>query len=136
MNAVLKPVIHPFKGPHEGKEYTLMVQGVKPLAMVGAHKLSTFKLKIMTGEFVCSIQQVFYNATQYLIALYDERWRIPVFSNIYEHAIKAGKLSQDDHIKIGCLLGYEKRCVEAFINDEIDWQAWDSLIPYLKGCTR
>ncbi len=122
----VKQGMNEVRGPHEGKELELMMQGKKPLAMIELHREPPEKQdiwdKLIRSERVVHRQGVTIETPQDegrhdtdFIALPDEAWRIDSIQNIYHEINRTDNMTDNDHIDIGNLLGYSEADIRHFI---------------------
>ncbi|MDP6830561.1 MAG: hypothetical protein QF521_17320 [Alphaproteobacteria bacterium] len=118
-------------GPHELRELELMLSGEKPLAMFIDEDPGNFIIPeadfephvragtFIKGEAIYPKPNDPYAPRYVYFALSSEGWRIDALHAINE-AIHCGrrKVTDEDEIEIGSLLGYSPEQVEAFL----DWR--------------
>jgi len=120
------------RGPHEGIELELMMQGKKPLAMLELRRETPEKQElwdklIKAGRIVHQEGQTLSPSktsttsrsgrwlTDFL-ALPDEAWRMNSLQAVYDEVERTGSMSKEQHIDVGNLLGYAPEDIKAFLD--------------------
>lgn len=102
----------PTIGPHQDREMTLMLLGMKPAAMVEPERLNHWQTAIRENGWIA---RRIMNG-QIVITLRDQAYRIDLLNKIYLKAWQEGRKPTDvDHVKIGRLLGYSKDEIRDFL---------------------
>ncbi len=131
-NPDVESPIPPFVGPHEGREFDLMMSGFKHLAMFSIegeeqsdnYPDPRFEMAVTEGIFVKSSYVVTYtmpdgSELSELVIMYAhaaEEWRISAMQVIKEIYARMGSGWRPDLERvIGYLLGYDDKDVELFI---------------------
>lgn len=105
-------------GPHEYKELELMLQGVKPVALITCRSIEEFKPYIKAKVFVC--KRIANNSSNpehwsWCIARVEEKSRIEKIEAIYANCRAKNCMEDKDHAAIGNLLGYTEQQINAFL---------------------
>ena len=120
------------RGPHEGNELELMMQGKKPLAMLELRRESPEKQEIwdklirsgrvvhQQGETLSPLNPRSPNRsgrwlTDFL-ALPDEAWRMDKLQAVYDEIERTKTMTDDQHVDVGNLLGYSPEDIKAFLD--------------------
>lgn len=102
----------PTIGPHQDREMTLMLSGMKPAAMVEPERFNHWQTAIRENGWIA--RRIFNG--QIVVTLRDQAYRIDLLNKIYLKAWQEGrKLTDVDHVKIGRLLGYSKNEIRDFL---------------------
>lgn len=119
------------RGPHEGHELELMLQGTKPLAMLERRNESPEKQAIWdkliedgrvihkAGQTITTTQNHNRHQTDFL-ALPGEEWRIASAQRIYDEVQRTDRMTDEHHIGLGNLLGYAPKDIELFVGRPIN----------------
>lgn len=113
-----------WKGPHSGKEITLLINKIKPAAILQPNFLKNPELfeLIKNGElkiFPFIHPNLPPNHKMVFVTQQGEEWRGNQLLKIYKSVYDQGEdrsISKKDHIKIGLLLGYSKEDIKKFID--------------------
>lgn len=105
------------RGPHEGKYLTLMLQGLKPAALVPEERMEKFKPHIKSGKI---INMGKLPAGDFVLVLPGEEWRGRTIIKNWDNEINT-ELNHKDlelgEIRIGKLLGYSNSEIRHFLNN-------------------
>lgn len=113
-------------GPHEGKEFELMMSGQKPVALISApEKMPDFLEQVKLGNFIMTAsayelrKQPGVIATDriYFFARPESRLRMEELAAIFNKNAQSGSFTDDDHRRIGQLLGYSEDDIEVFFTN-------------------
>ena len=115
-------------GPHEGRELDLMLAGDKPLAMFSDIVSSGFEWPdeqfdpyvtsgaLVKKEFRTNTPDGRYEVRHLYFALPEEAWRIEEAHELNCLHFEAWNIeAQNACVKLGRLLGYEERDIQAFV---------------------
>lgn len=97
-------------GPHAGIELELMLKGLKPAAILDQKQFNKFLPFI--GNFKFNWITLDWGYKLFFVSLPEENKRISILKQIYSK-----KLSKNDHIKIGQLLGYSQKQINYFLEN-------------------
>ena len=110
----------PWRGPHEGRSYNLMMRGKKPMVLTEeTHwEYDAFKPLIKSGALV--VVFIKKNADHFTgdsiaVCLSSQVWRGHKLREIYKN-FDTQDLTMIDHAKIGILLGYSNYEIRMFLN--------------------
>jgi len=101
----------PWRGPHEGREFEMMMAGVKPAADVtGKEYKEKFEPHVKSGRFVARKMKWGPKNVGYIVGLKGEKYRVDA---LHREFSKPGR----NHAKIGMLLGYPRDHIRKFLAD-------------------
>ena len=105
-----------WRGPHQGHEFKMMMNGKKPAALVdhGSEDHEAFKPHIKSGKFISKSFRFGghrHGSTGHIIAHPSEKYRMHKLAGEFS---KPGR----DHVKIGILLGYPKHAIKKFMKEQ------------------
>ena len=107
-------------GPHEGREFGLLISGKKKFAMLSSPELGRSKEKyqkaVQAGKLI--YEKWFHDGHPHdFFAIPGEEWRIEKAKEIYQIASATGPyLTREQHIELGRLLGYTDEEINAFLD--------------------
>ena len=109
-------------GPHQDKEYALMMYHQKPTALVGRHGVSFDNLMdaVVRGELIYRRIQILTGGTgtrawDYGFAHPGNEDKLQRMQQIYDEAYN-GEFTDELHIELGQLLGYTDKEIQEFLS--------------------
>lgn len=100
-----------FRGPHEGAELEMLLDGVKPMALVT--DITPFSSYIRLEKLIM-VPLILRTTQHYIVSLPDQEWRIKKLLKEFNNLRK--KNQPIIHARIGFLLGYTKQDIKKFLN--------------------
>lgn len=110
-------------GPHQYREFNLMVMGRKPIAMPDVHEPDSLQLWLDTakekGWSVRRVDKLAGNKKGWLFCQPGQEWRMDklaaIYADVRSRKGRGNKMRPADHARIGLLLGYSKEAVGEFL---------------------
>lgn len=110
----------PDRGPHEGKEVAMILDGVKPAGIIGADVFDKLvEPHVKAGKIIAKkfLNRLKYD--EYVIALPGEERRIDAIIKLLQMPPDDRSMSKDVyHVRLGRLLGYTKDQVRKFLTGD------------------